>query len=86
MMHGGNFFYGNGFHSFGYYNPWMFYGMKAVGFLVFAIVVFFIYKALTKKQNNSNNDEIIQMLKMKLVNGEITEDEYIAKVNIITKK
>lgn len=65
------------------------YGIGA-GFLCFMMlmwliiviaVVYFIYKKLNRGKN-----EALDLLKMKFVKGEITEEEYINKKNILLKK
>ncbi len=55
--------------------------MMVFWIVVLAAVVFFIYK----KYNNTSN-EALELLKMKFVKGEIDEEEYINKKNILLKK
>lgn len=68
--------------------PWM----MGIGLLVIILVVYLIYRS----SNNSSQsrhydnhspqyDEALDILKMKFVNGEITEEEYLRKRNLLMK-
>lgn len=67
--------------------------MMGIGLLVIILVVYLIYK--NSNQNNSHMrnyephnpsyDEALDILKMKFVNGEITEEEYLRKRNLLMK-
>lgn len=66
--------------------------MMGLGLLVIILVVYLIYKNNNNSaQNrhfdnrNSNYDEALDILKMKFVNGEITEEEYLRKRNLLMK-
>ena len=88
MMGFGNF---GGAHclggNYGYFGGPM---MMFIGFLLLALIAYAIYKASTQnnlgiyKPNDSAN-EALEVLKMKFVNGEITEEEYLRKRNLLMK-
>ena len=77
MMYGRGFFWNNVCYSLNYFPYWH---LIVIGVI---IVVIFV---LWKNKNSKNNNEIIDTLNMKFVNGEISEEEYINKKNILTKK
>ncbi len=77
MMYGRGFFGNNVCYGLNYFPYWH---LIVIGVI---IVVIFI---LLKNRNSKNNNEIINTLNMKFVNGEISEEEYINKKNILTKK
>ena len=79
MMYGRAFFGGNGCYGFSYFPYWHFIVIGAIIILVFIVLK-------NKNSNFKNNDEIIDILNKKFVNGEISEEEYINKKNILTKK
>ncbi len=69
--------------------PWM----MGMGLLVIILVIYLIYR-----NNNSSNyhmrnsephngayNEALDVLKMKFVNGEITEEDYLRKRNLLMK-
>ena len=70
FMHGGRFF----FNSSHMYNPWFFWGGRILGLLVIVAVAFLIYKLYKKgSTSDSKDEELLEMLKMKYIKGEITE-------------
>lgn len=77
MMYGRGFFWNNVCYDLNYFPYWH---LIVIGVI---IVVIFV---LLKNRNSKNNNEIIDTLNMKFVNGEISEEEYINKKNILTKK
>lgn len=77
MMYGRGFFWNNVCYGLNYFPYWH---LIVIGVI---IVVIFV---LWKNKNSKNNNEIIDTLNMKFVNGEISEEEYINKKNILTKK
>jgi len=78
-MHGGRFF-ANSHHMF---NPWFFYGGKILGLLALLVIGFLVYKLI--KNNSSKNDDLKETLKMKYIEGKITEEEYLRKIEILKK-
>ena len=79
MMFGRGFWhYGDGFRYFGYYH--------GIGILLMLALIIGVFIILRKSSIKSSNDEILNVLKMKYVNGEITEEEYISKKNILLKR
>lgn len=66
--------------------------MMGLGLLVIILVVYLIYKnsnGNAQMRNYDNRspqyDEALDILKMKFVNGEITEEEYLRKRNLLMK-
>lgn len=78
--------YGRGFSGlggcFGYGSGlWFPY---VIGFILLVIGILMIFMVLKKKNNTSQiSSESIEMLKMKYVKGEITEEEYIKRKSVI---
>jgi len=56
-----------------------------IGFaiIITLLIIFAIYK-LTKKKDNQS-DEVLEILKMKYVSGEIDEEEYVKRKNVLKK-
>lgn len=67
------------------------YGMHGgfMGFMmifwlvIIAAVVYFLFK---KYNSTSNNNDALELLRLKFAKGEITEEEYINKKNVLMKK
>lgn len=51
--------------------------------LLGALFIYILYRAF--KQYKVNNDPALEQLKMKFVNGEITEEEYLKKAEFLRK-
>ena len=79
FMHGGRFL-SNSFHMF---NPWFFYGARILGLLALVLIGFLIYKLISR--NNSKDNDLKEILKMKYIDGKITEEEYLRKIDILKK-
>ena len=69
------------------------YGMMHDGFglgggimMGFVLLVLILVAIYVYKNHNNTNGESLELLKMKFVKGEITEEEYISKKNILMKK
>jgi len=77
MMYGRAFWGNNGCFGFNYFSYWH--------FIVIGVIIVLLFVAL-KNKNTKNNDEIIDILDKKIVNGEISEEEYLNKKNILRKK
>ena len=58
--------------------------MMVFWLVIIGAAVYFIYKKYNS--GSSGNNEALGLLKMKLVNGEITDEEYTNKKNILLKK
>ena len=79
MMFGRGFWNScEGFKYFGYYH--------GVGIIVAVVVVLLLFMLFKRSGRRTSNDEIINALKMKYVNGEITEEEYILKKKVLSGK
>lgn len=64
--------------------------MMFLGLALIALVIYLIYKNAHKGKGHESfssnaSDEALDVLKMKFVNGEITEEEYLRKRNLLTK-
>ena len=72
--------YGYGYEMMNGFGIW---GGIIMGFglLILILVVLYFYK-----QNNNTNNDALELLKMKFVKGEITEEEYVNKRSILLKK
>ena len=61
-----------------------------MGFMMFfwliliVAALYFIYKKYNS--GSSGNNEALELLKLKFIKGEITEEEYINKKNVLMKK
>lgn len=84
----GNGYFGGGFHGIGnclgFGGGYMHGGFFFVGFLLLltaailgAVLIF------RKSRSNHADNTVMETLKMKLVSGEITEEEYISKKNAL---
>ena len=51
--------------------------------LLLGLFIYILYRVY--KQRKANTDPALGQLKLKFVNGEITEDEYLSKINILRK-
>ena len=84
----GNGFYGGGFHGagncFGLAGGYMHGGFFMLGFLLIAAAAILGTIFLVRKSHGSQSDKaVLEALKMRLVSGEITEEEYISKKNAL---
>jgi putative membrane protein len=75
--------FGSGFNllnsCFGYGAGFMNYGMILLTAIVIMIIAFFV-----SKRNKRNSDNYaLETLKIRLAKGEITEDEYFRRKNIL---
>jgi len=55
--------------------------MMAFWVIILVAVVIFVYK-----KHNRHSNEALELLKLKFVKGEIDEEEYLNKKNILLKK
>lgn len=70
--------------SGGYFSFYhMIFGMIVIIAIVVAIVLFFKSR---KKLVNNPTEELLFTLKQRYVNGEISEEEYLQKKSVLTKK
>lgn len=75
----GGYGYGNGFSS----NFGIFHGFGM--FIFFGIIILALY-LLFRNNNQSNNNDSLDVLKVKFVQGEISEEEYLSKKNVLKRK
>lgn len=78
--------FGNGWSGFngcglgnGYFSIWHFLVMIGVVFIIFALIMF-------SKSKSSNTSDAVEKLKMLYVNGDITEEAYMKRKNVIERK
>lgn len=84
MMFGRGYYGTNGcFGSFGF-SPWYMWGSMIIFFVLAIVIVAMIVKSKGHVKNSSS--EALELLKIKLVRGEITEEEYLRKKEILTFK
>lgn len=82
----GNGFNGGGFQGIGncFAGGYMHGGLFVLAILLFAALAVLGTLFLVKRsQGNRADSTVLETLKMKLVSGEITEDEYISKKNLL---
>jgi len=84
----GNGFNGGGFQGIGHYcgfaGGYMHGGFFILAFLLFAALAILGTLFLVKRfHGNPGDSAVMETLKMKLVSGEITEEEYISKKNAL---
>lgn len=81
----GNGYVGNGIgNCCGFAGGYMHGGLFVLAFLLIAALVILGTWFLVKRaQGNRADSVVMETLKMKLVSGEITEDEYISKKNAL---
>jgi putative membrane protein len=70
-------------YGYGMMNGFGIWGGIIMGFGILILILGAIY---LYKQNNNNSNDALELLKMKFVKGEITEEEYINKKSILLKK
>lgn len=78
MMHHGFWNMGRGIFGMGTSYFWIILLVKAIFWIGVAVLVYKLIK-------NNKKDPVLEALKMKYVNGEITEEEYINKRNLLKK-
>ena len=63
-------------------------GFGPMCMIIFVIIAALLIYFVLKKKNNTNNVDydILEILKRKYVEGEITEEEYMQKRNVLTNK
>ncbi|ERJ11251.1 SHOCT domain-containing protein [Haloplasma contractile] len=82
MMYG----YRNGFDcgGFGGYDGFLGQWSFLIPLLIIGIVIYLVFK-LMNQDHRQNKDSLINELKMKYINGEISEQEYLQKKKLISK-
>lgn len=83
MMNGSNFFGSGGCFGSGFYGGWHFM-MAGVVLLVIIAIALIVW---TKKKHSGTTDSnSLNTLKENFVKGLISEEEYLSKKNILTRK
>jgi len=70
--------------SNGYGGAWGPWGM-IIGLGLTILVISLIFMMVSKKKGHSSDENLLNILKEKFVNGEITEEEYLSKKNTLSK-
>lgn len=78
MMHG-NGWYGNGEYGIFGFSGWHYLIMLGVIIIIVAIVMF------ARRKNNPDENQALSTLKELYVKGEITEEEYLKRKNVIER-
>jgi putative membrane protein len=73
----------NGFSSFGRFHSGGFI-MMGIGLVLVLVVAYFIFKNDSFLKSDSSESPL-ELLKKRYVNGEINEDEYLSKKEILGK-
>lgn len=82
MMYGNGWSGFNGCHfgfGYGYFGMWQFLIVIGVVLLIYAVVIY-------RKSKSSNTSDAVEKLRMLYVSGEITEEEYLERKNVIERK
>lgn len=66
--------------SYGYFSPWHFLIMIGVVIIVAALLIW------AGKRNKTNSNNALDTLKLLYIKGDITEEEYLKRKNIIEIK
>lgn len=73
--------FGNGFFGYGFMGPLMMLGF----ILITALVVYLIFKSSKKHHTQNASSDALNLLQLRYVKGEITEEEYLQKKNLLNK-
>ena len=73
--------FGNCFWGYGFMGPLMMLGF----ILITALVVYLIFRSSKKRQLQSTSTDALNLLQIRFVKGEITEEEYLQKKNLLSK-
>lgn len=69
------------------FGPGFMYGggmLMMAGLLILAVVALVLFVKRNGPKKSTAGDEVLEALKMRLVRGEITEEEYIRRKNILS--
>lgn len=79
--------YGGGFFERGCDGLIRGYGAFGMfGLIILILVAVLVIYLIMKNKKTNPDDEILEILKRRYVEGEITEEEYIQKRNVLTNK
>ncbi len=70
----------------GFGSPWIGFLMMGARVALIIWLVFMITKMVKNHSNKNHNDQSLRLLDEKFINGEITEDEYRLKKNVLNEK
>ena len=73
----------NGLFSFGRYNYGDFF-MMGLGLIIVLVIIFFLFKKGTFGVSN-NSDSPLETLQKRYVNGEISQEEFLEKKEILKR-
>jgi len=83
MMYGNRFFDLGGCFGGGLYGGWHF---MMVGVLVLILIVIAVIVWTKKKHSGSTNSVSLNILKENFAKGLISEEEYLSRKNVLTRK
>ncbi|HWT74758.1 MAG TPA: SHOCT domain-containing protein [Mobilitalea sp.] len=82
--YGGNDYFNNGMYGYMHYGLGI---LVVIGILIFAAVIIYLLVHKSSRGNTSTTpgtpDPVLEALKMKYVRGEITEEEYLRRKDLI---
>lgn len=83
MMYGSRFFGPGGCFGSGFYGGWQFmmFGLVALVLIAIAVVVW-----IKKKHSVSTDSDSLNILKENFAKGLISEEEYLSRKNVLTRK
>jgi len=81
MMHGRGYFDNYGYFGHGYYNGWE----PFIGIGILLIVLAVVYLLVKRTRKAALNSNVIELLKLKYVKGEITEEEYLKQKKVLNE-
>ncbi|MBN4050740.1 MAG: hypothetical protein COA82_06420 [Alkaliphilus sp.] len=83
MMFGRGYFVNNGCFGYGFFNTgW--HMLITIGILL--VIVAVTYSLIKKSKKSALNNSSLESLKMKYVQGEITEEEYLNRKKVLNRK
>ena len=83
MMYGSRFFGPGGCFGGGFYGGWHF---MMVGFVVLILIAIAVIVLIKKKHSGSIDSGSLNILKENFAKGLISEEEYLSRKNVLTKK
>jgi len=83
MMYGSRFFGPGGCFGSGFYGGWPF---MMAGMVLLVIIAIALIVWVKKKHSGSTDNESLNLLKENFAKGLISEEEYLSKKNVLTRK
>ncbi len=83
MMYGNGFFGPGGCFGNGFYGGWHF---MMIGFVVLVLITIAVIVLIKKKHSVNTDTTSINILKENFAKGSISEEEYLSRKNVLTRK